>query len=66
MSNFGANPNPDLDKIFQVAFGYRFAPMEKLKVDEFNTETNLKVYHLVQKIGSTRLDVLVDPALLPQ
>lgn len=65
MSTYNADPNPDTDKIRQVAFGYGLAPLDNLKVDQFSTDTDLKVYHLVQKIGSTRIQVLVDPAEIP-
>ena len=65
MSDFNADPNPDTDLIRQVAFGYALAPQSKLKVDQFSTATDLKVYHLVKRIGSTNLSVLVDPAQLP-
>ena len=65
MSDYGADPNPDIDRIQQVAFGYRLAPQEKLKVDQFSTDSDDKVYTLVEKIGSTRLKVLVDPAGIP-
>ena len=65
MGDFGADAIPDLDKIHQVAFAYRFAPQEKLKVDQFSTVGAEKVYSLVRKIGSTRLHVLVDPADIP-
>ncbi len=65
MSHYGADPAPDTDRIRQVAFAYGFAPQANLKVDQFSTATSLKVYHLVKKIGSTNLSVLVDPALLP-
>lgn len=65
MGNYNADPNPDTDRIRQVALFFLLAPLPKLKVDQFSTLTDLKVYSLVQKIGSTRLHVLVDPALLP-
>lgn len=65
MGDYGADPAPDTDKIRQVAFGYKFAPLSKLKVDQFSTATSNKVYSLVEKIGSTRLHVLVDPSALP-
>ena len=65
MSDYGANPAPDIDRIQQVAFGYQLAPESNLKVDQFSTATNLKVYTLVRKIGSTRLKVLVNPANIP-
>lgn len=65
MGDYGANPNPDTDRIRQVAFGYELAPLDKLKVDQFSTLTDNKVYSLVEKIGSTRLLVLVDPDKIP-
>lgn len=65
MSNYNADANPDTDKIRQVAFGYELAPQDKLKVDQFSTPTSLKVYHMVEKIGSTRVQALVDPAMVP-
>lgn len=65
MGDYNADPAPDTDKIRQVAFGYKFAPTDTLKVDQFSTAGANKVYHLVKKIGSTCLDVLVDPADLP-
>lgn len=66
MGNYGADPAPDTDKIRQVAFGYKLAPLDPLKVDQFSTAGNDKVYHLVKKIGSTRIQFLVDPAQIPQ
>ncbi len=65
MSDYGADQPPDTNRIRQVAWGYLLAPQAKLKVDQFSTLTTLKVYHLVRKIGSTNLSVLVDPAQLP-
>lgn len=65
MSDYGADANPAIDKIRQVAFAYKIAPQAKLKVDQFSTAGATKVYHLVEKIGSTNLIVLVDPAILP-
>ncbi len=65
MGDYNADPNPDTDKLHQVAHAYRFAPQYSLQVDQFSTLTSLKVYALVVKIGSTRLQVLVDPDLLP-
>lgn len=65
MSNYNADPNPDLDKIHTVAFGYELAPQTDLKVDQFSTATTDKVYNITRKIGSTRLRVLVVPADVP-
>ena len=65
MGNYNADPNPDLDRIRQVAFAFVLAPLDDLKVDQFSTDSNLKVYHIVQKLGSTRMQFLVDPALIP-
>lgn len=65
MSTYNADPNPDTDKIRQVAFGYGLAPLDDLKVDQFSTASTLKVYHMVKKIGSTRIQILVDPAEIP-
>jgi len=65
MSTYNADPNPDVDKIRQVAFGYQLSPLSMLKVDQFSTGTDDKVYSLVVKLGKTRLKVLVDPSLLP-
>ncbi len=65
MGDFNADPDPDEHRIRQVAFGFKFAPLDDLKIDQFSTPTALKVYHLVKKNGSTRLQVLVDPANIP-
>jgi len=65
MGDYNADAVPDTDRIRQVAHGYEFAPLGDLKVDQFSTPTSHKVYHLVVKIGSTRLQVLVDPAVIP-
>ena len=65
MGDYDADPDPDVDKIRQVAFSYLLAPLDKLKIDQFSTETDNKVYTLVRKIGSTNLKVLVDPANTP-
>jgi len=65
MGTYNADPNPDINRIRQVAFGYLLAPLDDLKVDQFSTDSNLKVYHCVRKIGSTRIQFLVDPAQIP-
>jgi len=65
MGNYNANPNPDIDKIRQVAFGFALAPQDKLKSDQFSTTTANKVYSMVRKIGSTRVQFLVDPDEIP-
>lgn len=65
MGNYNANPNPDTDRIRQVAFGYAIAPLSNLKIDQFSTAGDDKVYALVKKVGSTRLQVLVDPDQIP-
>lgn len=61
MGDYGADPAPQLPKIRTVAFRYNFAPLGKLKVDQFSTENGDKVYSLVQKLGSNRLLVRVNP-----
>lgn len=65
MSDYGANPVPDTDKIRQVAFCYAIAPEPILKVDQHSAPDSLKAYHLVKRIGSTNMWVLVDPAEIP-
>jgi len=65
MTTYNADATPDTNRIRQVAFGYRFAPVTKLKVDQFSTAGSDKVYSLVKKIDSTRLHILVDPANIP-
>ena len=65
MGNFGADPAPELPKFRKLAFEYKLAPQANLKVDQFSTDTDLKVYTFVVKIGSTRLKVLVDPSQIP-
>lgn len=65
MGNYNADLNPDRNRIRQVAFGYELAPLDDLKIDQFSTAGDNKVYHLVKKIGSTRLQCLVDPSLIP-
>ncbi len=65
MGDYNADPDPDVDKIRQVAFSFRVAPQVNLKVDQFSTASGNKVYSLVVKNGSTRLQVLVDPSEIP-
>lgn len=65
MGNYNADPAPNTAKIRQIAFGYQLAPQDDLKVDQFSTATTDKVYSLVKKIGSTRLQVKVDPSDIP-
>ncbi len=65
MSDFGADPNPDVNKIRLVAFGYNFTPGLDLKVDQFSTTGTDKVYHLVKRFGSTNVYFLVDPDNVP-
>lgn len=65
MSDYGADANPALNKIRTVAFGYNFANQTKLKCDQHSTGTSEKCYHLVRRIGSTNLLVLVEPSDVP-
>lgn len=65
MSDYNADPDPDLNKCRVCAFCYKLAPLTDLKVDQFSTPTDLKVYHFVRKLGSTRMQFLVDPELIP-
>jgi len=66
LSDYGADPDPDTNKIRQVAFGFQLAPLVDLKVDQFSAPDSAKCYTLVKFHGKTRLKVLVDPDLLPQ
>ncbi|GAH87320.1 unnamed protein product, partial [marine sediment metagenome] len=43
MGNYNADPDPDTDRIRQVAFGFLFAPQANLKVDQHSTATDHKV-----------------------
>lgn len=65
MSDYNADPNPDLDLIRQVGFGFTFVEQADVKTDQFSTGSSLKVYHFAKKIGSTRLQFLVDPTEIP-
>lgn len=65
MGTYNADPNPNLSKIQMVAYTYGFFTQDKTKCDQFSTDSSLKVYHLVRKIGSHRLQLLVDPTLIP-
>lgn len=65
MGNYNADPSPDLDKIRMVAYGFGLFTDQKTKADQFSTDSNLKVYHLVKKIGSNRLRIQVDPSQIP-
>jgi len=65
MGSYNADPSPDLDKIHKIAFAYGLFPLGKVKTDQFSTATSLKVYHLVQRIGGHRLQILVDPGSIP-
>lgn len=62
MSDYGADPDPDLNRMRTVAFGFNLANLKKLKVDQFSTGDTDKVYSFVQKIGSSRLLVRVNPS----
>lgn len=65
MSDYGADANPDLDKIHTVVFGYILGPQTDVKVDQFSTDDTDKVYSLVKRLGSNRLLVRVDPPAIP-
>ncbi len=65
MSDFNADEFPALNKIRTVAYGYNFFPLAKVKCDQFSTDDTKKVFHLVQKIGSHRFQVLVEPDEIP-
>lgn len=66
MSDYNADPNPELGKFRRVAFEYGLVHQDNLKVDQFSTDTSEKVYHFCRRIGSTRVAYLVDPsAIIP-
>lgn len=62
MGDYNADPDPDLDRIRTVVFDYALGDKSDQKTDQFSTASNDKVYHVVRKIGSTRLQFLVDPS----
>lgn len=62
MGDYGADANPQLNKMRTVAFAYRFAHQTNLKADQHSTGSSKKCYHLVRRIGSTNLLILVEPS----
>lgn len=64
MGNYNADPNPELGKFRRVAFQYGEVHQDNLKIDQFSTLDSNKVYHYARRIGSTRIQFLVDPALI--
>ena len=65
MSDYNADPDPDLNKINQIAFGFALFALDTVKTDQFSTSGTDKVYHVVRKIGSHRMQYLVDPDEIP-
>lgn len=65
MGNYNANPAPQLPKFRTIAFDYLLVKQTNLKIDQFSTATDHKVYHFARKIGSTRLQFLVEPDDVP-
>lgn len=61
MGDYGADPAPNVDNARQVAFAYKLAALTNLKLDQFSTAGADKVLSFVKKLGSTRLQVLIDP-----
>lgn len=57
MSDYGANPNPDLDLARLAAFTYRLANLRDLKYDEYSHPDGNVVGHFVQKRTKSRLVV---------
>lgn len=65
MGDYNADPNPDLDKITMVAYGFGFFTKTDTKADQFSTLDTSKVYKLTRKIGKNRLRIKVDPTMVP-
>jgi len=66
MTDYGADAEPNIANIRQVAFGYFLAPLSNLKVDQFTIHDSAACFTLVRFHGKTRLKVLVNPNDLPQ
>ena len=64
MGNYNADIAPEENQLRTVAFTYGLADQDDLKVDQFSTLTGNKVFSMVRKIGSTRLQFLVNPDLI--
>lgn len=64
MGNYNADANPELGKFRRLAFQYAEVHQNDLMVDQFSTATSEKVYHYARRIGSTRIQFLVNPALI--
>ena len=65
MGDYNADPDPDLDKIRMVGFGFGLFPLDNVKADQFSTLTTAKVYKFCRKIGTHRLRVQVNPDDIP-
>ena len=65
MGDYNADPAPQLPKFRTIAFDFNLVPQRDLKVDQFSTASANKVYHFARRIGSTRIQFLVDPSQIP-
>jgi len=63
MGDYNADANPNLETARRIAFSYKLAIQTNLKIDQFSTAGANKVFHMVKKIGSTRIQFLVDPSV---
>lgn len=65
MGDFGADKFPAVNKMRTIAFNYKLFNLVKIKVDQFPTDNDDKVYSFVQKLGSHRLLIRVNPNEIP-
>jgi len=65
MSDFGADPAPNLTHARQLAYGYNFAHLPNLKIDQFPAASSAVCFTFVQYHGKHRLKILVNPDELP-
>lgn len=63
MGDYNADAIPNLETARRIAFSYLIAPQTKLKIDQFSTVGPEKVFSFTRRIGSTRLQVLIDPTV---
>jgi hypothetical protein len=65
MSDYGADPSPDLFQLQVLAGMYGFTDLQNVKCDRYTVDADLIVVRIVQKGPHNRLLLAVDPTLLP-
>jgi len=65
MSHYGADPTPDLSRVYIVVDEWNIAPQTSVKADQYTQPDSTLTFHLVDKHTRSSLWIHADPTQYP-